>query len=168
MFAAFTIVYKQGGGWNQGVGGLAFMGIAGGMVIGVIYPIPDNVRYTRTVKRHGGFAPPEARLPPVMLSAVCIPVGLFYTIFAASVLAANAVLRSLFGGIFPALHDRHVRWFGDSLGTLNSCSPSGRMYAISVYIYRYGKAIRKRCPYSAQSQVYRHKVQESVSDGKRK
>ncbi|KAB8078771.1 major facilitator superfamily domain-containing protein [Aspergillus leporis] len=207
MFAAFPIVYQQGRGWNQGVGGLAFMGIAVGMVVGVIYTIPDNVRYTRTVKRHGGFAPPEARLPSVMLSAVCIPVGLFwfawtnspsihwmasiaagvpfgcgivllylgimgylidsYTIFAASVLAANAVLRSLFGGIFPLfttyMYDGlGIHWASSIPAFLTvACMPSPFIF------YRYGEAIRKRCPFSAQSELYMRKVQESAGENEK-
>ncbi|EIT75808.1 synaptic vesicle transporter SVOP [Aspergillus oryzae 100-8] len=199
MFAAFPIVYQRGRGWNQGVGGLAFMGIAVGMIVGTIYTIPDNRRYTRTVKRHGGFAPPESRLPPVMLSAVCIPVGLFwfawtnspsvhwmasiaagvpfgcgivllylgimgylidsYTIFAASVLAANAVLRSLFGGIFPLFtaymyEGLGIHWASSIPAFLTvACMP------FPFIFYRYGEAIRKRCPYSAQSEVYVRKLQ---------
>ncbi|KAE8341561.1 hypothetical protein BDV24DRAFT_132197 [Aspergillus arachidicola] len=202
MFAAFPIVYQRGRGWNQGVGGLAFMGIAVGMIVGTIYTIPDNRRYMRTVKRHGGFAPPESRLPPVMLSAVCIPVGLFwfawtnspsvhwmvsiaagvpfgcgivllylgimgylidsYTIFAASVLAANAVLRSLFGGIFPLFttymyEGLGIHWASSIPAFLTvACMP------FPFIFYRYGEAIRKRCPYSAQSEVYMRKLQEAT------
>ncbi|KAE8368035.1 major facilitator superfamily domain-containing protein [Aspergillus caelatus] len=202
MFAAFPIVYQRGRGWNQGVGGLAFMGIAVGMIVGTIYTIPDNRRYMRTVKRYGGFAPPESRLPPVMLSAVCIPVGLFwfawtnspsihwmasiaagvpfgcgivllylgimgylidsYTIFAASVLAANAVLRSLFGGIFPLF----TTYMYDGLGIHWASSiPAFLTVACMPFpfiFYRYGEAIRKRCPYSAQSEVYMRKLQDAA------
>jgi multidrug resistance protein len=141
MFAAFPIVYQQNRGWSEGIGGLAFIGVAVGMMSAVAYTIPDNNRYNRVAEKNGGNAPPEARLPPSMLGSVFLPLGLFwfawtnspsihwsvsiigtapfgfgmvlvflsimnylidaYTIYAASVLAANSVLRSLFGAIFP-------------------------------------------------------------------
>ena len=142
MFAAFPIVYQEHRGWTEGVGGLAFLGVMVGMMSAVGYSLWDNKRYIRTADAApGGFAPPEARLPPCMIGALCLPVGLFwfawtnyptinwapsiiagapfgfgmvlvflsimnylidsYVIFAASVLAANSVLRSLFGTIFP-------------------------------------------------------------------
>ncbi|KAF5856367.1 hypothetical protein ETB97_007469 [Aspergillus alliaceus] len=201
-FAAYPIVYQNGRGWNQGVGGLAFMGIAVGMIIGIIYTIPDNGRYTRTVKRHGGLAPPESRLPPVMLAAVCIPIGLFwfawtnspsihwiasiaagvpfgcgvvllylgvmgylidsYTIYAASVLAANAVLRSLFGAVFPLFTNYMYEGLGIHWASSVPAFLTIACLPFPFIFYRYGKSIRKRCPYSAQSEVYMRKLQESV------
>jgi len=141
MFAAFPIVYQQNRGWSEGIGGLAFIGVAVGMMIAIAYTIPDNNRYNRVAEKNRGKAPPEARLPPSMLGSIFLPLGLFwfawtnypsihwsvsiigtapfgfgmvlvflsimnylidaYTIYAASVLAANSVLRSLFGAIFP-------------------------------------------------------------------
>lgn len=145
MFAAFPIVFQQQRGWSEGVGGLAFLGVAVGMIAAVIYTIPDNKRYNRAadaaITNGAHSAPPEARLSPSMLGSAFIPIGLFifawtnypsihwivciiftapfgfgmvlvflsimnylidaYTIYAASVLAANSVLRSLFGAVFP-------------------------------------------------------------------
>ena len=141
MFAAFPIVYQQQRGWSPGIGGLAFIGVAVGMMIAVVYSLWDNKRYLQVEEKHDGHAPPEARLPPCMLGSVFLPVGLFwfawtnypsihwsvsiigtapfgfgmvlvflsimnylidaYVIYAASVLAANSVLRSLFGAAFP-------------------------------------------------------------------
>jgi hypothetical protein len=101
----------------------------------------DNRRYTKLVEKSGGRpVPPEARLPPAIVGAFALPIGLFwfawtnypsihfmvsitagvpfgfgmllvflasmnylvdtYLIYAASVLAANSVLRSLFGAAF--------------------------------------------------------------------
>ena len=142
MFPAFPIVFQQVRGWSPGIGGLAFMGVAVGMTLGVLYAMLDNKRYAAAVKAApGGLAAPEARLPPAIIGSVLIPVGLFwfawtngpethwavpivgsgffstgivlvflslmnylidsYVIYAASVLAANSVLRSLFGAAFP-------------------------------------------------------------------
>ncbi|KNG80718.1 bicyclomycin resistance protein [Aspergillus nomiae NRRL 13137] len=78
LFAAFPIVYEQGRGWNPGVGGLPFLGVMVGMFAGVGYAILDNGRYVRTQEKFNGFAPPEARLVPCMVSAVTIPIGFFW------------------------------------------------------------------------------------------
>jgi hypothetical protein len=143
LFAAFPIVYEQQRGWSPGVGGLAFIGVLVGFLSAVlVYIFVLNPRYVRTSKKHGGFAPPEARLPSAMIGGIILPIGLFwfawtaaptsihwsvsiiatapfgfgmvlvflsvliylvdaYLIYAASVLAANSVMRSLFGAAFP-------------------------------------------------------------------
>ena len=141
MFAAFPIVYQQERGWSPGIGGLAFIGVAVGMMLAVGYCLWDNKRYKKIDNKYNGRAPPEARLQPCMIGSICLPIGLFwfawtnypsihwsvsiiatapfgfgmvlvflsimnylidaYVIYAASVLAANSVLRSLFGASFP-------------------------------------------------------------------
>ena len=60
------------------IGGLSFIGVAVGIMLGVVYNVIDNRRYVKTEKEHGGEAPPEARLPPVLVAAVCLPVGIFW------------------------------------------------------------------------------------------
>jgi hypothetical protein len=81
-FAAFPIVfqspYPEGWGWSPGVGGLSFVGIAVGMIAATAGTILDNGRYARAAAKHGGSAPPEARLPPALAGAVLLPVGLFW------------------------------------------------------------------------------------------
>lgn len=203
MFAAFPIVFQQGRGWNQGVGGLAFLGIMVGMLAAVLYSLWDNKRYIKTQEKHGGFAPPEARLPPTMIASICIPVGLFwfawtnypsihwivsiiagapfgfgmvlvflgimnylidaYTIFAASVLAANSVLRSLFGAAFPLFttymfNNLGIHWASSIPAFLAlACVPFPFLF------YKYGSAIRKRCKFAAQSEAFMRKIQEQAT-----
>ncbi|KAI0160640.1 MFS transporter [Xylariaceae sp. FL1272] len=70
---AFPIVYQQHRGWNAGIGGLAFLGIAVGTVIGLIYAIFDDRRYLRLK----GDITPESRLPGSLAGAVALPIGLF-------------------------------------------------------------------------------------------
>ncbi|KAJ5767259.1 uncharacterized protein N7511_004875 [Penicillium nucicola] len=202
MFAAFPIVYQQSRGWNQGVSGLAFLGIMVGMLIAVVYTLWDNKRYVRTSDNHNGFAPPEARLPPCLIASIAIPVGLFwfawtnytsihfmasiaagvpfgfgmvlvflgimnylidaYTIFAASVLAANSVLRSLFGAAFPLFttymyKNLGIHWASSVPAFLAlACVPFPFLF------YKYGPAIRTRCKFAAQSEAFMRKVQEQV------
>lgn len=76
LFAAFPIVFEEGYGWNAGENGLAFLGIMLGNLIAVVLIIIDNKRYTRISRAHGGFAPPESRLPPVMYGGVMAIGGL--------------------------------------------------------------------------------------------
>ena len=79
LFSAFPIVYQEARGWSAGIGGLAFLGIAVGMVGAVTYSaIDNNKRYVKLVDKHNGFAPPEARLIPTMVGGICVPIGLFW------------------------------------------------------------------------------------------
>lgn len=79
LFAAFPIVYQEGRGWSPGIGGLAFLGVMVGMLLAIVYAIWDNKRYIRAgEKQPSGFAPPEARLPVVMVGGIAIPIGLFW------------------------------------------------------------------------------------------
>ncbi|KAF4183703.1 hypothetical protein CNMCM7927_008920 [Aspergillus lentulus] len=202
MFGAFPIVYQEGRGWNQGVGGLAFLGVMIGMLIAVVYSMVDNKRFVRVEEENGGFAPPEARLHPCLPASVAIPVGLFwfawtnypsihwmasiaagvpfgfgmvlvflgimnylidaYTIFAASVLAANAVLRSLFGASFPLFttymyHNLGIHWASSIPAFLAlACVPFPFLF------YKFGPTIRKRCKFAAESDAFMRKIQEQA------
>jgi multidrug resistance protein len=193
MFGAFPIVFQQGRGWSEGIGGLAFLGVAVGMIIGVIFTFLDNKRYTRVAKKSpGGHAPPEARLPPAMVASIVLPAGLFmfawtcsptsihwivpiiagapfgfgmvlvflsimnylvdaYVVYAASVLAANSVLRSLFGAIFPLF----TKYMYQNLGP-NWASSVPAFLALACIpfpflFYKYGAPIRKRCKFAAEA-----------------
>ena len=198
LFGAFPIVFEQNRGWGQGIGGLAFIGVAVGMIVGVIYAIWDNRRYARVEEEHGGEAPAEARLPPATVGAVAIPLGMIifawtnypsihwivsimasapfgfgmvlvflacmnylidaYTIYAASVLAANSVLRSLFGAAFPLFtvqmyHTLGIHWASMLPAFLAlACAP------FPFIFYKYGESIRMKCKYSAQA----HEVMEQM------
>ncbi|KAF9890310.1 hypothetical protein FE257_005976 [Aspergillus nanangensis] len=202
LFAAYPIVFQGTRGWNQGIGSLPFLGIMVGMMAAVAYSIWDNKRYVRSEVKHGGFAPPEARLPPCLLASVFIPVGLFwfawtnypsvhwmaciaagapfgfgmvlvflsimsylidtYTIFAASVLAANSVLRSIFGAVFPLFttymyNDLGIHWASSIPAFLAlACVPFPFLF------YKYGAAVRTRCKYAAQSDAFMRKMLQQM------
>ena len=195
MFAAFPIVFQQNRGWSEGIGGLAFLGVAVGMFAAVIYTIPDNNRYKRAeaaaIAKGEIGAPPEARLPPAMIGSICIPIGLFifawtnypsihwivciiftapfgfgmvlvflsimnflidaYTIYAASVLAANSVLRSAFGAVFPLFttymyNNLGIHWASSIPAFLAlACVPFPFLF------YKYGPKIRRNCKYAREA-----------------
>ena len=213
-FAAFPIVFQQTRGWSQGIGGLPFLGIAVGMLAAVAYTFPDNDRYRRVEEAHKARgergAPPEARLPPAMVGAVCIPIGLFifawtnyprihwivciiftapfgfgmvlvflasfnflidsYTIYAASVLAANSVLRSLFGAVFPLFttymfKNLGIHWAGSIPAFLAlACVPFPFLF------YKYGPAIRRRCKFAREAEDFMDKLkrQSELPEGAEK
>ncbi|KAK2751167.1 MFS siderochrome iron transporter 1 [Myotisia sp. PD_48] len=201
MFAAFPIIFQQTRGWNQGVGGLAFLGILVGMVFGSAYHVFDNKRYIRVSQKYNGFAPPEARLPVSIVGGIAIPVSLFwfawtsgpevhwivpiiasapfgfgmvliflglmsylvdaYTIYAASVLAANSVLRCLFGAAFPMFtrymyQDLGIHWASSIPAFLAlACVPFPFLF------YKYGAIIRKKCKFANESDEFMRKIAQA-------
>ncbi|KAK4106492.1 MFS general substrate transporter [Parathielavia hyrcaniae] len=81
-----------------------------------------------------------------------------YTVFAASALAANSVLRSLFGAAFPlfATHmyrDLGVHWASSVPAFLAlACTPCPLLF------YWYGERIRMRCRYAAEAAAVLEKM----------
>ncbi|EMD01230.1 hypothetical protein BAUCODRAFT_202494 [Baudoinia panamericana UAMH 10762] len=204
LFSAYPIVYQQYRGWSPGIGGLAFLGVAVGMIFAVAYSVWDNKRYGRISDEYKGFAPPEARLPITMIGGVAIPIGLFwfawtnypsihymasisagvpfgfgmvlvflgimnylidgYTIFAASVLAANSVLRSVFGAVFPLFTTQMynklgIHWASTLVGFLALiCVPMPFLF------YKFGSQIRQRCKYAAESEAFMKRMQKGMEE----
>lgn len=106
LFAAFPIVYQEGRGWSPGVGGLAFLGVAVGMMMAVAYSIWDNKRYIRVIEKSpSGFAPPEARLPPAMIGSICMPVGSKYICTPCEMISMLTLLVFWFAWTnYPSIH----------------------------------------------------------------
>jgi len=201
LFAAFPIVFQQVRGWSPGIGGLAFLGVLVGMLLGVLYVIVyDNPRYVKLVDKRGGRAPPETRLPASMLGSVLLIIGLAwfaatngpsvhyvvpilagvpfamgmlliflpmmnylidsYTVYAASVLAANSVLRSLFGAAFPLFttpmyRNLGIHWASAVPGFLAlACLPFPFLF------YKYGASIRAKCKYTQQAETLLQEMME--------
>lgn len=74
-----------------------------------------------------------------------------YVVFAASVLASNAVLRSLFGAAFPLFTNQMyanlgIHWAASVPAFLSlACVP------FPIVFYKYGPAIRARCKFAAEA-----------------
>ncbi len=74
-----------------------------------------------------------------------------YTIYAASVLAANSVLRSIFGAVFPLFttymfQNLGIHWASSVPAFLAlACTP------FPFIFYKYGESIRLKCKYAAQA-----------------
>ena len=207
LFGAFPICFQEVRGWSEGIGGLAFLGVAVGMIVAIMCVPLGNKHYMRTATSHGGIAPPEARLVSAMAGAIAVPIGLFwfawtnypsihwissimagapfgfgmvviflavtnylidaYTIFAASVLAANSVLRSLFGFAFPLF----TKYMYTNLG-IHWASSVPAFLALAClpapfFLYKFGARIRSRCEYAAQSEAVMQslRAQSDVREG---
>lgn len=189
FMAAMPIVYNEQRQWSPGVGGLAFMGIAVGIILGTAYSLYDNKRYAALF--FSKTATPESRLPPAMLGAVALPVGMFafawtnhpsihwsvsiilsapfgigcvlvilpvmnylidsYTIYAASVLAANAVFRAVVGAVYPLFtatmyRNLGIHWASSVPAFLTvACMP------FPFVMYRYGATLRMKCKYAFEA-----------------
>ncbi|KAJ6787898.1 hypothetical protein PWT90_01881 [Aphanocladium album] len=188
FMGAFPIVYESKRGWDQGIGGLAFLGLVAGMLLGLAYTIIDNKwRYSKLEKN----ATPESRLPPASVGAIALPVSMFgfawtngpnihwsvsiilstpfgfgcvlvflsclnylidsYTVYAASVLAAGAMLRSFFGAAFPLF----VSQMYQNLGIHWASSIPAFLTLICVpfpfLMYKYGAKLRLRCKYAQKA-----------------
>lgn len=194
LFAAYPIVFQEVRGWSEGIGGLAFMGVLVGMVLALLYTIPENMRYKKKCSQTTDRLAPEVRLPPAMVGGVSLPIGLFwfawtnspsvhwmasvaagapfgfgmvlvflsvfnylidsYTIFAASVLAANTALRSLFGMAFPLF----TTYMYQNLGIHWASSIPAFLSLVCVpfpfILYKYGAQIRQRCTFAAEADAF--------------
>ncbi|KAI1614195.1 putative MFS transporter [Exophiala viscosa] len=76
FMGAMPVVYNQDRHWSEGIGGLAFLGIAVGFLLEVVYSIYDNDRrYMKLFLSQKATA--EARLPPAIVGAIALPVGMF-------------------------------------------------------------------------------------------
>lgn len=82
-----------------------------------------------------------------------------FTLFAASVLAANGVLRSLFCAVFPLFTTQMYKSVGiDKASSIPAflalaCAP------LPFLFYRYGAAFRSGCKYAEQSQEFLKSIQ---------
>ncbi len=53
LFGAYPIVFQQVRGWSEGVGGLPFLGVALGMVLGVGFSGYANKWYIKAAAKNG-------------------------------------------------------------------------------------------------------------------
>ncbi|KAJ7273463.1 major facilitator superfamily domain-containing protein [Mycena haematopus] len=85
LFAAFPIVFQQHRHFTSAQGGLAFIGIGIGILLGLAStPLQNRVYWRAMEQSETGRAAPEARLHQAMVGGVLIPIGLFWFAFSAS------------------------------------------------------------------------------------
>jgi len=81
-----------------------------------------------------------------------------YTIFAASVLAANSVLRSLFGAAFPLFTTQMYNRLGIHWASSIPAFLALACLPFPFLFYRYGGPIRKRCKYASEADLFMKKM----------
>jgi multidrug resistance protein len=198
FFAAYPIIFQKIRGWDEGLGGLSFLGI----LVGILSSIPSmfigHARYQKKALNGPKRLAPETRLPDCFIASIALPIGLFwfawtnspsihwivpilagipfgygcimvflpclnylvdsYTIYAASVLAANSALRSMFGAAFPLFTGKMY----DNLGIHWAASVPAFMALVCVPIpylfYVYGARIRQRCHYAAEADAFMNRI----------
>lgn len=91
-----------------------------------------------------------------------------YTIYAASVLAANSVLRSLFGAVFPLFTMEMYRGLGIHWASSVPAFLALACVPFPLLFYRYGAAIRMRCTFARTAAEMMQKLQNREQDGRRK
>ncbi|KAJ5520890.1 Major facilitator superfamily domain general substrate transporter [Penicillium fimorum] len=154
------------------ISGLSFLGMMIGQILGCAYSILDDGRYKKIADRTAyGRPSPEARLIPAMVGAVTLPIGTVffgfshvsiflsvvnylvdgYTIYAASALAGNAVIRALFGAAFPLFTTPMYRNLGIHWASSISAFLAVACLPFPWIFYKYGLAIRHHCQYDAES-----------------
>ncbi|KAI0166609.1 major facilitator superfamily domain-containing protein [Xylariaceae sp. FL1272] len=198
MFAAFPIIFEEIRHWGNGISGLAYLGLAVGMVGAVLYSGFDNLRYQKICIANGGLPVPEARLRPSLIGSFLCPIGLFifaftngpevhwivpiiasgifgsglvavflsstnylvdsYTVYAASVLAANSILRSLFGAAFPLFTSPLYAAAGIHWGSTVPAFLALICLPFPWIFNKYGARIRAKCKYAAEAQEMLKKI----------
>ncbi|EFR01508.1 fluconazole resistance protein 1 [Nannizzia gypsea CBS 118893] len=182
MFTTFTFVFKDHYNFNSGEAGLAYLGLGTGFVVGQFSVGYSSDLYVRKKSNMTGVMKPEYRLPPLVISAFLIPIGLIwygwtaekqvhwivpiigtafigigtmcaflpiqiylidtFGIYAASALATNTVVRSLFGAVLPLagppLFKRLGLGWGNSLLAFIALSLSPAAF----FLLKYGEYIR--------------------------
>lgn len=99
FFGAFSLVFGNNYGFNLWQVGLSFMGIFVGMVLcSASDPLWQRV-HSRLVSQNGGIAEPEHRLPPAVIGAVLVPIGLFWFAWT-SVPSVHWIVLIIGSGVF--------------------------------------------------------------------
>lgn len=78
LFEAFPVSFHEERGWSLGVSQLPFGAFIVGIAMGagvIAYSTATN--FTRSFEKHGKSIP-EERLPPMIVGAVALPIGLFW------------------------------------------------------------------------------------------
>ena len=77
LFTTFTGVFEGGYGFNAGEADLAYLGLGIGFCIGQFSVGIFSNRYIKRQKAKHGKLKPKDRLPPFVVGAFLVPIGLF-------------------------------------------------------------------------------------------
>lgn len=78
LFAAYPVAFHEQRGWNIGVASLPFASFIVGIAMGAgLIAYSTRTNFTRSFRKHGKCIP-EERLPPMIVGAIGLPIGLFW------------------------------------------------------------------------------------------
>jgi MFS transporter, DHA1 family, multidrug resistance protein len=77
LFEAYPVSFQEQRGWKPGVGSLPFAAFIVGIMMGTgLIAYSTRTNFTKAYKKHGHVVP-EERLPPMIVGAAVLPIGLF-------------------------------------------------------------------------------------------
>lgn len=130
--------------------------LPGGMIGGIALPV-GMFWFAWTSYKSVHWMSPVAAGAPFGFGMSMIFTSVFsylidsYTIYSASVLAANTVLRSLFGAAFPMFTKQMYEKLGTQWASSVPAFLALACMPMPFVLFRYGPAIRKRCKYAARA-----------------
>jgi len=156
FFGAFSLVFTTNHGFTISQVGLTFLGIFCGMVLGISTDPFWHKNYVRLIRNRElatgevGGSEPEYRLPPAILGAVLVPIGLFWfgwstysyvhwivPIIGSAIFGMGTLL--VFSGIFTFLVDAYPLYAASALAA-NSFARSSFAAAFPLFgIQMYNK-----------------------------
>ncbi|KAF1364755.1 benomyl/methotrexate resistance protein [Lizonia empirigonia] len=86
-----------------------------------------------------------------------------YTIFAASVLAGNSTIRSVFGAAFPLFTQQMYDGMGIHWASSVPAFLAVACIPLPFLFYKYGATIRQKCKYAAQSEAFMEKIRGQMA-----
>lgn len=83
-----------------------------------------------------------------------------YTIFAASVLAGNGIIRSVFGAAFPLFTSQMYNNLGIHWASSVPAFLAVACLPLPFLFYKYGATIREKCKYAAESEAFMQRMRD--------
>lgn len=149
FFGAFSLVFTTNHGFTISQVGLSFLGIFCGMILGISTDPFWHKNYVRLIRNREeatgevGGSEPEYRLPPAILGAVLVPIGLFWfgwstysyvhwivPIIGSAIFGMGTLL--VFSGIFTFLVDAYPLYAASALAA-NSFARSSFAAAFPLF-----------------------------------
>lgn len=78
LFEAYPITFQEARGWSPGIGALPFIPFIVGTLLGCgLIAFSTATNFKKSLEKHGKVLP-EQRLPPMIVGAIVLPIGLFW------------------------------------------------------------------------------------------
>lgn len=126
FFGAFVLVFQHNHHFNDWQSGLTFLGLGGGIILGILSGPLWRRNYQCLLHQAQGNAEPEFRLLPALLGSLLIPIGLFsfgWTVYPSIHWVVPIICSGFFGagvfltftGIFTFLTDAYPSYAASAL-----------------------------------------------------